>query len=158
MKRSLAAATMAALTAALGSAHAADKDVVEALYTKVLSSTSSSDLPSRINAVLAPNWQSIGDYASPVKTREQFVTQLQRMGTIAPDLTWNIEEIIQVGNRFIVRGRARAMPTGTFMEVPLTGRGFDIMAIDIHTVENNKIVMSYHVEDWHRAIGQVQGK
>lgn len=136
----------------------ADKNIVEALYNQVLSDTTSPDLPSRVEAVLAPNWQSIGDYASPVKTREQFVTQLQRMGAIAPTLTWKVEEVLSIANRFVVRSRARATPTGTFMGVPATGRGFDIMAIDIHTVENSKIVLSYHVEDWHRAIEQVQGK
>ncbi len=158
MKKLITAIVVAASTATLGSAHAADKDVVEALYSQVLSSTASPDLPSRVEAVLAPNWQSIGDYASPVKTREQFVAQLQRMRAAAPTLTWKVEEILQVGNRFVVRGRAHATPTGTFMGVPATGRGFDIMAIDIHTVENGKIVLSYHVEDWHRAIEQVQGK
>ncbi|OZI42387.1 ester cyclase [Bordetella genomosp. 4] len=158
MKKLITALAMAAAAAMLGSAHAADKDVVEALYSQVLNAITSPDLPSRIEAVLAPNWQSIGDYTSPVKTRDQFVTQLQRMGTIAPNFTWKVEEVLSIGNRFIVRSRARATPTGTFMGVPATGRGFDIMAIDIHTVENNKIVLSYHIEDWHRAIEQVRGK
>ena len=158
MNTPLAAIALTASATVLGSAQAADKDVVEALYSQVLSGTASPDLPSRVEAVLAPGWQSIGDYASPAKTREQFVAQLRRMGAVSPTLTWNVEEMLQMGNRFVVRGRARATPTGTFMGVPATGRGFDIMAIDIHTVENNKIVMSYHVEDWHRAIGQVQGK
>jgi hypothetical protein len=30
------------------------------------------------------------------------------------------------------------------------------MAIDIHTVENNKTTTSYHVEGWHAAIDQRQ--
>lgn len=157
MKRPIGAIAVAASFAVLSLAHAADRDVVEALYSQVLSSTASPDLASRVEAVLAPDWQSIGDYASPVKTREQFIAQLQRMGTAAPTLTWKIEEMLQIGNRFVVRGRARATPVGVFMGVPATGRGFDVMAIDIHTVENSNIVMSYHVEDWRRAIEQVQG-
>ena len=32
------------------------------------------------------------------------------------------------------------------------------MTIDIHTVQNSKIVLSYHIEDWRRASEQVQGK
>ena len=44
------------------------------------------------------------------------------------------------------------------MGVPATGRRFDIMAIDIHTVEDRQIVTSYHVEDWHGAIQQLEGK
>ena len=36
--------------------------------------------------------------------------------------------------------------------------GFKIMTIDIHEVKDGKIVQSYHVEDWARAIRQVSGK
>ena len=32
------------------------------------------------------------------------------------------------------------------------------MSIDIHTVENGKIVTSYHIEDWAGAIRQLKGK
>jgi predicted ester cyclase len=158
MNKLHAAIALSAFAAVLGPAQASDKDVVEALYSQVLSGTTSPDLRSRVEAVLAPSWRSVGDYASPEKTREQFFAQLQQMGATAPTLTWKVEEVLQTGNRFVVRGRARATPTGTFLGVPATGRGFDIMAIDIHTVENNKIVMSYHVEDWHRAIEQIQSR
>jgi len=158
MKTPIAAMAVAASVAVLSSAQAADKDIVEALYSQVLSSTASPHLASRVEAVLSPDWQSIGDYASPVKTRDQFIAQLQRMGATSPTLTWKIEEMLQIGNRFVVRGRARGTPIGTFMGSPATGRGFDIMTIDIHTVQNSKIVLSYHIEDWRRASEQVQGK
>ena len=89
-------------------------------------------------------------------TREQFLTQLQRMGGIAPNLNWKVEEMLQVGNRFVVRGRATATPVAPFTGAPSTGKGFEIMAIDIHTIENHQIVLSYHVEDWHGAIEQLR--
>ncbi|MCW7541283.1 ester cyclase [Aquabacterium sp. A7-Y] len=147
-----------ALAASLGPAQASDQEVVEALYSKVLSGTASPDLPARLAAVLSPDWQSLGDYSGTVKTRDQFLDQLQRIGAVAPGMRWKIEEILQVGNRYVVRGRATATPVGSFMGVAPTGRSFDIMAIDIHTVENNRIVRSYHVEDWHGAIQQLQAK
>jgi predicted ester cyclase len=154
MKKTLTALAMASSLA--GTALAADPDVVRALYSDVLSGTTSPDLPARMAKVLSPNWQSIGDYASPVKTRDQFLAQLQRVGGVAPNLSWKVEEMLQVGNRFVVRGRATATPVAPFMGAPATGRGFEIMAIDIHTVEGGQIVLSYHVEDWHGAIEQLQ--
>lgn len=158
MKKIAKAITATALVASLGCAQAADRDVVEAFYRELLSGTTSAALPTRINELLASNWQSIGDYASPVKTRDQLLNQLQRTGVVVPDLSWRIEEILQVGNRFVVRGRATATPVGPFMGVGPRGRKFEIMAIDIHTVEDHKIVTSYHVEDWHGALQQLESK
>jgi predicted ester cyclase len=154
MKKTLTAIALASTLA--GTAQATDQDAVLALYSEVLSATASPDLPARIAKVLSPDWQSIGDYASPVKTRDQFLAQLQRMGSLAPNLNWKVEEILQAGNRFVVRGRATATPVAPFMGAPSTGRGFEIMAIDIHTVEGGQIVLSYHVEDWHGAVEQLQ--
>lgn len=157
MKKAIAATAVA--VGLTGAAQAADIDVVKALYSEVLSGTTSPELPSRIAGVLAPNWQSFGDYKKgPAKTRDQFLAQLQHMGTVAPDLRWHVEEILQTGNRFVVRGRATATPTGVFFGIAPTGRSFEIMAIDIHTVEDGKIVISYHVEDWHGAIEQLQDR
>lgn len=131
------------------------KNIVQAFYDELLSATTSSDLPARVAKVLAPNWQSFGDYSSPVKTREQFLGQLQHTGEVLPNLSWKIEEILQAGNRFVVRGRATATPVGPFLGMSPTGRKFEIMAIDIHTVEGDQIVTSYHVEDWHGALQQL---
>ncbi len=158
MKKAFCSIVMLALATCLGVAKAADKDVVEAFYSKLLSGTSSPDLAARMNEILSPNWHSIGDYSSPPKTRDQFLVQLQGTGAVAPSMTWKIEEILQVGNRFVVRGHATATPIGVFFGVAPTGKKFEIMAIDIHTVENNKIVTSYHVEDWRGAIAQLQAK
>ena len=64
----------------------------------------------------------------------------------------------QDGETVIVRSRATGTPKGPFFGVDGQGRSFDIMAIDIHTVENGKITRSYHVEDWAGALRQLSGK
>jgi len=38
------------------------------------------------------------------------------------------------------------------------GKGFDILTIDIHTLEGGKIIRSYHVEDWAGALRQLSAK
>ncbi|MFZ6658957.1 ester cyclase [Undibacterium sp. TJN19] len=135
-----------------------DRSIVEAFYSKLLSGTTSPDLQARMAEVLAPDWQSRGDYGNVAKTREQFLAQLQGTGTVVPNLNWKVEEILQAGNRYVVRGHATATPVKNFLGVEPSSRGFEIMSIDIHTVENHKIVKSYHVEDWLGAIEQLKSK
>ena len=155
-------ATLFAAATALASvfaapAHADDRAVVESFYA-LLSSLSAPDVPGRAAKVLAPGWESIGDYSGAKKTREQFVGQLQGFGKLMPDLEWAVQENIQQGNRFVVRGRATGTPNGPLFGVPASGKSFDIMSIDIHTVENGQIVRSYHVEDWGTALRQLSAK
>ncbi|MEM7237495.1 MAG: ester cyclase, partial [Pseudomonadota bacterium] len=62
----------------------------------------------------------------------------------------------EAGDRYIVRGRAMGTPVGPFFGVdPATGRSFEIMSIDIVTVEDGKITHIYHLEDWTSAIAQL---
>jgi predicted ester cyclase len=75
---------------------------------------------------------------------------------LIPDLGWKAEEILQVGSRVIVHGRARGTPKGPLFGVEPSGKPFEIMAIDVHTVENGKIVTTYRVEDWAGALRQLR--
>ena len=155
----IAAFATAAIVASTATANAADdRQLVESFYTQLLSGTTQPDLQARMAEVLSPAWQSLGDYTHPAKTREQFLAQLQGTGQVVPNLTWKVEEILQSGNRYVVRGRATATPVRPFLGVAPSTRSFEIMSIDIHTVENHKIVTSYHVEDWHGAIEQLEAK
>lgn len=133
-----------------------DRELVQSFYSQVLSCTSAADLTERMSQRLAPTWESIGDYSGAKKTREQFAAQLQGFGKLIPDLTWRLEELIEAGNRIIVRGRATGTPVGELFGVPPSGKSFDVMSIDIHTLENGKIVRTYHIEDWAGAIRQLK--
>jgi predicted ester cyclase len=126
------------------------------LYGEVFSATTAPDLASRLARVLAPAWESIGDYSGAKKTRDQFTAQLTGFGKLIPDLTWKIEELIEAGNRVIVRGRASGTPVGELFGVPAGGKKFEIMSIDIHTLEAGMIVRTHHVEDWAGALRQLK--
>ena len=153
-----AIAAVAMVATPLAAQAATDREIVAEFYTRLLSGTTQPDLQARVAEVLSPSWQSLGGYNQPAKTREQFLAELQGIGQVAPDLTWKVEEILQSGNRFIVRGHASATPVRPFLDVAPGTRGFEIMSIDIHTVENHKIVKSYHVEDWYGATQQLKAK
>ncbi|MBL8671400.1 MAG: ester cyclase [Alphaproteobacteria bacterium] len=157
MRKIMATAAAAALAATLGTqALADDRAVVQSFYTAILSGTTKADLAERVAGTLAPSWASVGDYSGTAKTREQFVKQLQGFGKLVPDLAWSIEEIVQAGNRYVVRGRATGTPAGEFFGAPPSGKRFEIMSIDMHTVEGGKITRSYHVEDWAGALRQLK--
>lgn len=138
-------------------ARADDRAVVEAFYA-MLSNAKAADVAQRAADILAPHWEGVGDHSGSAKSREQFVGQLKGFGALMPDLKWTPQEIIREGGRFVVRSRATGTPTGALFGVPASGKSFDIMAIDIHTVEGGKIVRSYHVEDWSGALRQLTAK
>jgi predicted ester cyclase len=153
----LTAAAMTLAVAVTTRAVADDRAVVESFYT-LLSSLGGPDVPGRAAKVLAPGWQSIGDYSGINKSREQFIGQLQGFGKLMPDLKWLPQDVVQQGNTYVVRSRATGTPTGPLFGVPASGKSFDVMTIDMHTVENGQIVRSYHVEDWAGAIRQLSAK
>ncbi|GAB5535533.1 MAG: hypothetical protein Rubg2KO_17820 [Rubricoccaceae bacterium] len=81
---------------------------------------------------------------------------LKYFAEAVPDLHWEPQEILQDGNRYIVRSTATGTPAGPFLGIdPATGKGFEIMSIDILTVENGKMVHAFHLEDWTTAIAQL---
>lgn len=156
VKAVFAAAGLAAGLAATP-VEANDRAALDGFY-QLLNSLSAGNIAARAEAVLAPDWQSIGDYSGTSKSRDQIVGQFGNFATLMPDLKWDVKEVLQSGNRYIVRSQATATPAGPFMGVPVGGKSFNIMAIDIHTVENGKIKQSYHVEDWASALRQLSAK
>lgn len=63
-----------------------------------------------------------------------------------------------MGDKVVVRSRATGTPNGPLFGVDGKGKSFDILTIDIHTVEDGKIVRSYHLEDWAGALQQLKSK
>ena len=152
----LAAATLALFAAPLG-ALASEREVVEPFYA-FLSNPTSEDHAAAARAVMADDWASIGDYSGKTKSADAFVGQISGFGKLVPDMNWEMVEVIEAGDKVIVRGRATGTPQGPMFGVDGQGRGFDIMSVDIHSIENGKIVETHHVEDWAGALRQLSGQ
>jgi hypothetical protein len=60
-----------------------------------------------------------------------------------PDMEFDIKEILVAGDLF---------------GVPHTGKSFRIMAIDIQTIRDGKIIRTYHLENWLSALRQLRDK
>ncbi len=148
--------TLAMALAATGAA-ADDKTKVQKFYD-LLSNPGSEDRTAAFIAVTTDGWESIGDYSGSNKTRDAFVGQVGGFGKLIPDLNWAVQDMHQDGNVITVRSRATRTPNGPFFGVDGEGRSFDIMTIDIHELEDGKIVRTHHVEDWAGALQQLSGR
>jgi predicted ester cyclase len=136
-------------------AAADDMAVVKAFYEDLLSNPSGDDLGDRVRKVVAEDWVSTPQPRGGPGA-EGMVKTLAGFGKAVPDLNWAPQEILQDGNRYIVRSIATGTPKGKLFGIEAK-TGFKIMSIDIHTLKDGRIVRSYHVEDWARAMRQIAG-
>ena len=154
--RKLFTASLFVLLSITNMALADDKATVQTFYD-FLSNPNSQDHATAFKAVAEEDWESIGNYSGSNKSRDAFVGQVGSFGKLIPDLNWAVQQMHQDGNNITVRSRATGSPVGPLFGVDGQGRSFDIMTIDIHAVENKKIIRFYHVEDWAAALKQLSG-
>jgi len=153
-----AAIALAALPlTTISNAFADDKATVASFY-EYLSNPGSESHAATFKSNVSSDWQSVGDYSGKFKTADQLIGQLGGFAKLIPDLNWKIEEMIVSDNRIIVRGRATGTPNGPLFGVDGKGKSFEIMSVDIHTLEGGKISKTYHVEDWAGALRQLKAK
>lgn len=131
------------------------KDVVKVFYTQCLTVNNHTDTNEVLSKLLADDFQSHN--AKESKGKAQLMGQIAGFWKLMPDMKWEIQEMIQEGNKVVVRTLFSASPNGNFMGMELDGtKSFKTMAIDIHTVENGQIKSVYHCEEWTTAIGQLK--
>jgi len=132
-----------------------DLDTVRAFYSDILTAPAETT-EERYYELFSPDVVSIpappGGPGAPGMLRT-----IAYLGQVVPNLTWEPQEIIELNDgRFVVRGLAAGTPVGPFFAVQEpTGRSFEIMSIDIVTVEQGKIVHVHHLEDWTGAMAQL---
>ena len=153
MKTTLIAAAAAVGTLA-GPASAGDLETVRAFYSDILTAPAETT-EARYFELFSPDVVSIPTPPGGPGAQGMLNT-VAFLGQVVPDLTWTPDEIIELDGRFVVRGTARGTPTGPFLGVdPASGNAFEIMSIDIVTVEAGVITHIYHLEDWTSAIAQL---
>ncbi|MEO1798343.1 MAG: ester cyclase [Pseudomonadota bacterium] len=154
MRKTLATAALAAAMATGAPALASDLDTVRAFYTDILTDPAATT-EARYYELFSPDIVSIPTPPGGPGAQGMLNT-VAFLGQVVPDLTWTPEEILEVDGRFVVRGTARGTPAGPFLGVdPATGKSFEIMSIDIVTVEDGLITHIYHLEDWTGAVAQL---
>ncbi len=155
--KQLAAGFTVALVSTASSVMAGDKATVQVFYD-FLSNPGSDAHAQAFVSVSKDNWESVGNYSGKNKTRDAFLGQLGGFAKLIPDLEWSVQDMHQDGDTVVVRSRATGTPVGPLFGVDGQGRGFDIMTIDIHELEDGAISRTYHVEDWAGALQQLAGR
>ncbi len=125
-------------------------------FYDALNNPASKDVRALIEGLASPDWRSFsGETVS--KGRDEFIQQVMGFGKLLPDLAWDIKTVFADGDTIIVRSEASGTPAADFMGIPHAGKRFAIMAIDVHTVEDGKLLRAHHVEDWASALRQLKG-
>ena len=75
--------------------------------------------------------------------------------TAFPDLDIKIEDVLQEGNKVIVRSMISGTQRGALMGFSAKNRKMSIQAIDIHEFKEGKIVRTWHTEDWMNGLRQL---
>jgi steroid delta-isomerase-like uncharacterized protein len=81
---------------------------------------------------------------------------LVELTTTFPDLQVRIEEVLQEGNKVLVRSTITGTQSAPFMGFPAKNRTMTMQAVDIHEFKNGKIVRTWHTEDWMSGLHQLE--
>jgi len=111
--------------------------------------------PALLDRILSKNWVDIppapGQPPGPAGARQILV----ELTTAFPDLDIKIEDVLQEGNKVIVRSKISGTQRGALMAFPAKNRKMSIQAIDIHEFKDGKIVRTWHTEDWMSGLHQL---
>ncbi len=104
--------------------------------------------PALLDKILAPSWVDIpsppGLPPGPAAAR-MLLTQLT--GAF-PDLNLVVHDVIQEGNKVVVRATMSGTQKRDFAGIAARDRRMSIQVVDIHEFEDGKIVRTWHTEDW----------
>ena len=111
--------------------------------------------PDLFDRILSTNWVDIppapDQPPGPAGARQILV----ELTTAFPDLDIKIEDVLQDGNKVIVRSRISGTQRGALTGFPVKNRKMSIQAIDIHEFKDGKIVRTWHTEDWMSGLHQL---
>jgi steroid delta-isomerase-like uncharacterized protein len=104
--------------------------------------------PAFLDDLLADNWVDLPPAPGQPNGRDGAKQLLVVLTTTFPDFKATIEDILQDGNKVVVRSTLSGTQAGPFTGIPSKGRALRIQAVDIHEFQNGKVVRTWHTEDW----------
>ena len=108
-----------------------------------------------VDRILSEDWVDIPAAPGQPPGREGMKHLIVQLTTSFPDLKVTNEEILQEGNKVIVRSQLTGTQRGDFVGLAPKNRALNIMAIDIHEFRDGKIVRTWHTEDWLTGLHQL---
>ena len=110
---------------------------------------------SLLDKALAENWDDIPLAPGQTPGLAGAKTMFENLFGMMPDFKAELEELIAERDKVVARSIITATHNAKLLGVEPTGRTIRIQAIDIHQVQDGKIVRTWHVEDWATALGQM---
>lgn len=101
-----------------------------------------------VDAVLAETWQDIPLAPGQVDGPEGYKQLVKDFTTAFPDITITIHEIFGSHERAGVRAEMCFTHSNEFMGIAPTNKKLTIALHEFHHLKNNKLVKTWHLEDW----------
>ncbi|MEY2495150.1 MAG: hypothetical protein QOJ45_1642 [Verrucomicrobiota bacterium] len=111
--------------------------------------------PALLDRILHETWADIPSPPGTPAGPEGVKPLLAGLTTTFPDLKLTIEDILQEGDKVVVRARMAGTQKEPFMGFPSKNRKMDIQVVDIHEFKDGKIVRTWHTEDWMSGLRQL---
>ena len=132
-----------------------NKDALISFYKKALTVNTETTPTQVLSEIVADNFTSFGSVDS--KSKAQLTGQVEFFWKLIPDLKWEPKDVVNEGDKYVVRSMASGTPNGDFMGLPTDGtKSFSIMTIDFHTIANGQLQSVHHLEDWVTAMKQLK--
>jgi steroid delta-isomerase-like uncharacterized protein len=108
-----------------------------------------------LERVLSEKWVDIPPAPNQPPGAEGAKQILVELTTAFPDLKIKIEDVLQDGNKVIVRSEISGTQRNPLVGFPAKNRRMAIQAIDIHEFKDGKILRTWHTEDWLTGLHQL---
>jgi len=111
--------------------------------------------PKLLDKILSENWVDIPPAPSQPAGPAGAKQILAELTNTFPDLRIAIQDILEDGNKVVVRSEISGTQKAPFMGSPPKNGKLLIQAIDIHEFKDGKIVRTWHSEDWMTGLHQL---
>lgn len=139
-----AAVTSLMLLGNTAMAASANKEKIRLFYETFV--TGNAEL---LDQVLAEDWVNEPKNPGQGPGRDGFKKMIPYYAEIFTNNKFVLEDMIEEGNKVVVRSTYSATQAGPFAGFPAKGRDFTIMTIDIHQFDDKgMVVKTWHLEDW----------
>lgn len=148
MKTSLSFKTLAFSAAFLALTIPSFADANDAKAIKKFYEAFGQNKPELLDSILAPNWEDVPPNDGQAIGRDAFKPYVGGFHKMFPDLKVVNEDIIDAGDKVIVRSTLSGIQAAAFAGFASKGKPFTIMAIDIHQFKDGKVIKTWHLENW----------